>query len=210
LNNPGPIAQAPIRRTRPARPAWKKTLIIFAVLLGGILVAAFTALEILGAAFSLRAFRIPSNSMCPAICEDERLFASMDAYEKKPPVRGDVVLIRTRNGPALFVKRIIALEGDVVSQLDGKILVNGKPAEFPVDQVVCGAPVLGAQSEDYFPPFPNTTVEKDSYFVVGDNLPNSFDSRFAEFGRVRKGDVQGKPLLLYWSPGKSRIGCRIK
>jgi len=44
--------------------------------------------------------------------------------------------------------------------------------------------------------------------VVGDNLSNSYDSRF--FGLVALNQVKGKPLILYWSPGTSRIGCPIR
>jgi len=58
--------------------------------------------------------------------------------------------------------------------------------------------------------FQPTTVPEGSFFVVGDNLPDSFDSRIPEFGPVTKNMVRGKALFLYWSSGHSRIGCSLR
>jgi len=42
------------------------------------------------------------------------------------------------------------------------------------------------------------------------NLDNSFDSRILDFGPVTADMVRGKPLHLYWSPTRSRIGCSFR
>jgi signal peptidase I len=83
--------------------------------------------------YVLKAFRVPSNSMCPAICANERIIAGMDAWDGRPPGRGDVILFYHEPGPGTFIKRIVAVGGDVVSPGPGNsILVNGKTVEFPV------------------------------------------------------------------------------
>ncbi len=129
----------------------------------------------------IAAFRVPSSSMCPTICLGERFFADMKAYDSKPPERGDLVLIQHGTNHQIFIKRVIGIAGDIVAPgRNGTILVNGKPL---------------------------TLVPSGSYFVIGDNLGVSYDSRIPEFGPVVPADVRGKPLYLYWSPGHSRIGC---
>ena len=47
------------------------------------------------------------------------------------------------------------------------------------------------------------------FFVVGDNLLNSYDSRFSEFGLVSSEELRGHPLNIYWSSENSRLGCAI-
>jgi type IV secretory pathway protease TraF len=49
-----------------------------------------------------------------------------------------------------------------------------------------------------------------TFFVVGDNLANSFDSRIPEFGPVSADMIRGKPLFLYWSPNLRHIGCPLR
>ena len=154
----------------------------------------------------VRAFRVPSDSMCPAICLNERMMADMNAYISKPPKRGDVVMISRPNQSTFLVKRIVGLPGDVISQSGGEILVNGQSAKFPVP---CGIPDRRG-SVDGEMNFSSSIVPNDQFFVVGDNLPNSFDSRLPEFGPVKAEQIRGRPLFLYWSPGRSRIGCAIR
>jgi len=47
-------------------------------------------------------------------------------------------------------------------------------------------------------------------FVVGDNLDQTLDSRYPGYGLVQRDLVEGKALFIYWSPGTSRIGCKIR
>jgi type IV secretory pathway protease TraF len=52
-------------------------------------------------------------------------------------------------------------------------------------------------------------VPASSFFVVGDNSTNSYDSRIPGFGLVTLDQVRGRPVYIYWSTGKSRIGCAV-
>jgi signal peptidase I len=157
---------------------------------------------------ALRAFRVPSNSMCPAICSDERVIAGMDVFDQRPPQRGEVILCYHKPSAETFIKRIVAVGGDVVSPGPGNsVLVNGKAVEFPV---VCGDPARSNYDSEQLMPFQAVTVPTNSFFVIGDNLSRSLDSRIPDFGLVRSDQVRGKPLFIYWSPGKSRFGCPVR
>lgn len=153
------------------------------------------------------AFKVPTASMCPTICLGERFVADMHAYRAKLPQRGDLILIWNSSSDGPLVKRVIGIAGDTVSPSPGgSVLVNGQQFHPPAP---CGAPAWQKQdSADYFV-FQSTRVPKGALFVVGDNPAASFDSRYPEFGAATLDMVAGKPLYLYWSPGKSRIGCNL-
>ena len=156
----------------------------------------------------IKAFRIPTDSMCPTVCLNERLVASMSAYKRQAPQRGDIILIQHKSSAQLFTKRVIGIGGDFVeSGPGGAVLVNGKALAAVK---ICGHPIPPTNSFEVPPTFRSVKVSEGSFFLVGDNLGNSFDSRLPEFGFATLDQVKGKPLYLYWSPGKSRIGCPMK
>lgn len=153
------------------------------------------------------AFKIPSRSMCPTLCEGERLVADRTAYKLRAPQRGEVIVFKYKN-ETLYTKRVIAVGGDTVQAGAGdEILVNGKPIQMPE---VCGQPKMEKDSGEEPVQFNPVRVSSGQLFVIGDNLHNSFDSRIPDFGIVTLDQVQAKPLFLYWSTGHSRIGCSIR
>jgi signal peptidase I len=107
------------------------------------------------------------------------------------PQRGDVaVFVAPPQPDADYIKRIIGLPGDTVSVQRGRVFINGAalvepyiqfPAEynFPLD----GTPLV---------------VPDDSYFVLGDNRPESLDSHFGWFVPVK--DLIGRAWIRYWPP----------
>jgi signal peptidase I len=185
---------------------WARIFLGVVLGIGLLIVGALVALPIVSTAFELKGFHCPSSSMCPTICLDEYFLASMNAYRGRTPQRGDVIMHSAPKNAAPFIKRVIAVGGDVVSPgVHNEVLVNGNPLPQPP---VCGKPVRSEVSDSGNPPFQAVKIPDGYFFVVGDNLSNSYDSRF--FGLVALNHVKGKPLLLYWSPGTSRIGCPIR
>ena len=70
---------------------------------------------------SIRAFKIPTNSMSPTFLKDERIMISNAPYWKGQPARGDVIAFKSIDGSErLFVKRVIGL-----ALLLQTLLVNG-------------------------------------------------------------------------------------
>jgi signal peptidase I len=106
------------------------------------------------------------------------------------------------------VKRVAAVGGDTVEPgPDNSVLVNGEAVKVPG---ACGYPIRSGDIPHEAIPVEAFTVPRDSFFVIGDNLSQSFDSRFSNFGLVKRDQVRGKALFIYWSAGKSRIGCSIR
>jgi signal peptidase I len=194
------------------RPRAGATLIKVLIYLGAAVALLFVAVLFMffrrTKSFELRAFRVPSNSMCPAICLNERIIVGMDVFNRRPPERGEVILFDHPPGGQKFLKRVVAVGGDTVAPGPANtVLVNGKAVDWPV---VCGDPVRDETPSGEQVEFAALTVPKDSFFVVGDNLNHSLDSRYRGYGLVQRELVQGKALFIYWSPGTSRIGCSIR
>jgi signal peptidase I len=161
--------------------------------------------------WTYRAFRITSESMCPTVCKGERIFAQTQPETSYSPQRGDVMAIEIGPEHSIILKRVIGIADDIVAPgPDNTILINGQPWQAPA---VCGKPVLPSESEvanETPSSFSQVAVPKGCFFVIGDNLPHSFDSRYEQFGLVSLDQVRGKVGLIYWSPGRSRIGCIIR
>jgi len=135
----------------------------------------------------LQAFHIPpGNRACaPALLGGDRFL--VDTRDRAPR-RGEIVVFRAPDDPGrVYVKRVVALAGDVVRAEAGGIRVNGKP-------------VLAGNAGAFGP----LTVPPGRCFLVGDNLADSRDSR--AFGPVEIGAILGRVLYVFWAERWDRIG----
>ena len=192
------------QQRNPVTVTWAITLGAVAIVIGG---AALEASDWFYPLATFRAFRIPSGSMCPTICVGDRIVADVRSFRGKEPQRGDVVMFVNEPSPGLFVKRVAAVGGDEVSSRDGRLEVNKSPVARITS--ACGTPA-SQRGSDYQPPpdMAPMRIPEHHIFVIGDDLDNSFDSR--HFGPVDESQLRGRPLYLYWSATRSRIGCAIK
>ena len=107
------------------------------------------------------------------------------------PQRGDIVVFRMRIGRnRALVKRIIGLPGDRVLIEAGGLFVNGQPVDEPY--------VHFPDQESYPGDGEPIEVPDGSYFVLGDNRPESSDSREGWFVPVE--NLVGRAWLSYWPP----------
>lgn len=154
------------------------------------------------------AFKASSRSMCPTICVGDRIVVDTNAYRFGDLQRGDVVALKHPSSAGPFLKRIIGLPGDIVAPgSHAGVLVNGQTFVPPLP---CAMPSWSSVEPFDYADFHLTKVPEGTYFVIGDNFGDSFDSRVVQFGPVTREMILGKPLYLYWSPTHSRIGCAIR
>ncbi len=154
----------------------------------------------------IRAYKISSGSMCPTLCEDDRMVVSTAAYRNRAPGRGELVIFDFKQTGQMFSKRVAGVPGDRVARGPANtILVNGNALKIPAP---CGKTAAPEGLAPEGPDFEPVKVPDGSLFVIGDNLDNSYDSRF--FGFVPLDQVKGKPVFLYWAPDGSRIGCALR
>jgi signal peptidase I len=131
---------------------------------------------------------VEGASMQPNFYTGQLVIVNRFAYYFNLPQRGDVVVLHNPNNPSEdFIKRVIALPGEVVQIKEGRVYVNGTLLEEP-----------------YIPRFCNTgcdgywTLDNEQYFVLGDNRPNSHDSH--SFGPIDRKLIVGQAWVRYWPP----------
>jgi signal peptidase I len=157
---------------------------------------------------------IPSPSMEPTLhcakpadsCQgriNDRVIANRVAYRLRDPKRGQIVVFEAPQGAercgqgdggSTFVKRIVGLPGELVSERKGVIFVDGKRLVEPYVE-----PSLRGASDGRWP-----RVAAGHYFVLGDNRTHSCDSR--TWGTVPRDRLIGPVTLTYWPP--TRLSLR--
>ena len=143
--------------------------------------------------FVVQAFWIPSGSMVPTLLPGDRVLVAKFWYWFQEPKRGQIMVFKYPVDPQRdFVKRIVGLPGDVIEVRDGMVIVNGTSLSEPY---VRNRDMFTLTESPVFPKIP-FTVPKDSFFVMGDNRPNSQDSRF--WGFVPMQNVRGPAFVRYW------------
>ncbi len=142
---------------------------------------------------------ISGQSMYPNFENGEYILTNKVTYRLKEPDRGDVVVFESpRNKDIDYIKRVIGLPGESVALRSSSFYINGQKLDEPyIDPSVYtfGGSFLAENSE--------ITVPSGLYFVVGDNRPNSSDSR--EFGPIAKEDFIGQAFLRYFPFQKAGI-----
>jgi len=131
--------------------------------------------------------RVEGQSMAPTLENQDRLVVDRLSYTIGKPTPGDIVMFHVPVAPArLFVKRIIAQEGDVVLIRGGRVMVNGRQLD---DRYV---PADFRSHEDWGP----YTVPPDYYVVMGDHRNRSSDSR--HWGPVPREAIVGRVQARWW------------
>lgn len=149
--------------------------------------------------FLFKPFYVQGASMEPNFNEKDYLIIDELSYRFREPDRGEVVVFRYPDNPKeFFLKRIIGLPNEAVRVAEGTVTIYNQ--EYPEGIIV---------KEDYLPSDLVTVGEKyirlgpDQYFVLGDNRPNSYDSR--RFGPVEKEALIGRAWLRGWPVSKIEI-----
>ena len=163
--------------------------------------------------FFVQAFKIPSGSMENTLAIGDHLLVSKFIYGTKlpfigkeimkvrDPERGDIIVFKFPKDPDRdLIKRVIGTPGDTVEIRHKKVFVNGTPYatghELYTD-------TQEQTSRDNFGP---VTVPPRSYFVMGDNRDQSYDSRF--WGFVPRASILGEAFIKYWSWDSDRSAVR--
>ena len=169
--------------------------------------------------FIVQAFKIPSGSMLETLQIGDQILVNKFIYgvkipftsgktliPGKDPDRGDIVVFKYPEDPSKdYIKRVVAVAGDVIDIVDKQLYVNDQPvtdqpwAVFKDHRIIPGN----------FSPRDNLkdiTVPAGKLFVLGDNRDNSHDSRF--WGFVDLKEIKGEAFIIYWSWNKEEFGVR--
>lgn len=168
-------------------------------------------------AFVIKPYMIPSPSMEPTLKEGDRVMVDRITYHFRKPRRGEIIVFRfnpndsgnhtqganplsrsldllaevlnvTHQEAVPFIKRVVGVEGDVVELREGQLYINGSPYHADYDFISDGS--------DWGP----TEVPEGTVMVMGDNRPNSNDSR--RWGFVPLKAIVGRAVFVWWPPGR--------
>jgi signal peptidase I len=135
---------------------------------------------------------IQGNSMLPTFENGEHALFLSDYYTRFSVEKGEMVGIffkQTINGPKQYVRRVVAVPGDIVSlDSENRILVNGELVDGGF-----GFALVNKGKDRFFLYYLEkyqNMVPKDFIVVLGDNRNNSFDSR--NFGFIPLSVIAGK------------------
>jgi signal peptidase I len=128
------------------------------------------------------AYEIRGRSMLPTFEEDQRVMILKVLYEIR---RGDIIIFSSAGKD--LIKRVIGLPGDRVEVRGGAVYVNGQKLDEPYLRSTTPRPT-------------SEVVPPGKYFVLGDNRPDSLDSR--DFHAIGAPAIRGKVVLRWWPPGK--------
>ena len=137
--------------------------------------------------FLYQPVRVEGTSMLPRLEDQDRLFINKFAYRFEGIQRGDVVVFYyPHDHSKSYIKRVIALPGDLLAVDRGAVSVNGKVLQEPY--------VPEAYEDDRS--LPPRVIPDGDYFVMGDHRLISSDSR--DFGPVPRDLIYGRAAVVYW------------
>lgn len=124
-------------------------------------------------------------SMNPTLSNKDEVIINKFIYTLTDPKRDDVVVFRPNGNENthLNIKRVVGLPGETIKVEEGVLYIDGEAYES--EFVANGIKDAGIVAEPIL-------LGEDEYFVIGDNVNNSEDSRFANIGNVNKEDMEGK------------------
>ncbi len=177
-------------------------------------------------------FRIPSGSMIPTLLVGDQLmvnklvygpnvpFSTKKLFMPRAPRRGEVIVFRFPLDPTEdYIKRAVAIPGDVVEIIDRRLYLNGQAVEEIYDGPYDGPTrepnlsfdlyfeqlgdinheLLHMQRNNRFASalenYGPVTVPEDHFFAMGDNRDRSLDSR--SWGFVPYSHIKGKALFIH-------------
>lgn len=132
---------------------------------------------------------VSGKSMYPNLDDKDYLIINKLAYKNELPSRGDIIVFDSNlvdevsGKPKKLIKRVIGLPGERVEIVNGYVYINGeKLDERYLDGVFTDGEV-------------DMVVPDNSIYVLGDNRPNSGDSRLEEIGAVSMDTVMGEAIF---------------
>jgi signal peptidase I len=175
-------------------------------------IAVAVALVLVFEAEVAKPYRVPSASMEPTLhcakpasgCRarySDRVIALRIVYRFRAPRRGEIAVFHApasaascgESGSLTFIKRVIGLPGETVSERKGIVFINGRR--------LAERYVPASERDHRTSSWPK--LEPDQYFMLGDNRSASCDSR--DWGSVPRSSFIGPASLTYWPPNRITV-----
>ena len=128
--------------------------------------------------------KVDGHSMEPTLSDGDNLIVDKLSYRFRDPERYDIIVFPYQHAEnTYYIKRIIGLPGETVQVIDGYMYINGKKLDEHYGAEVMEDPGIAAEP---------IKLGDDEYFVLGDNLNHSSDSRVASVGVLTRDMLIGR------------------
>lgn len=181
-----------------------REFLAMAVILAGILAARSTLAD---------HYYVPSGSMEPTLFAGDRVAVDKRAHGFRVPFttlritsgdsvrRGEIVIFDSPRDGKRLIKRIVAVGGDAVVIVGGRLFINGEPMATDRAGVIenFGGRTVTLNLEHGGGPDFGGVIPAGKLLAVGDHRGNSLDGRI--FGLIDEVDVYGRALAVYYRRG---------
>ncbi|HCA20925.1 MAG TPA: signal peptidase I [Lachnospiraceae bacterium] len=150
-----------------------------------ILIAAAIVLGYAFVVFMFQTVKMVGPSMQGTINEGETVVISKIGKLLHGVKRNDVVAVKRSNDKYYSIKRVVGVPGDKVKISGGRLYINGEYYELKSGDIIVNPGTASSEIE----------LLDNEYFLLGDNVNNSDDSRFSNLGIVQKTDITG--IVVY-------------
>lgn len=155
---------------------------------------------------------VPSGSMEYTLTPGDRVvvdktaygiripFTKVDLFDVGQPRAGDIAVFDSPENGNLLIKRVVALGGDRVDLLAGRLWVNGERLAAPANSLVerfNGRFVRLNLDDGGGPDIRGLLIPEGRVLVLGDHRGNSRDGRY--FGLIPERDLYGRAVAVYYS-----------
>lgn len=137
--------------------------------------------------FVAQPFIVSGASMDPTFYNGQYLIVDELSYRLNDPARGDVIIFRYPKDPSqFFIKRVIGLPGETVHVRGYSVsITKADGTELTLDEPY----IVNDGNGGNF----TATLKEEEYFVMGDNRPESSDSRL--WGVLPRENIVGRAFL---------------
>ncbi len=144
-----------------------------------------------------RLYIIPSSSMEPTLKPGDVVLGINKLWfsqkEELKIERGDIVIFKPPVDNRLYIKRLIGLPNEKLMIVQGELYINDKYIKQDFNF-----------NKDYYDYGP-VKIPSDSYFFLGDNRPNSYDSHLWIEPFVNKNEIKAKAVIILFPPNRIKI-----
>ena len=138
--------------------------------------------------FGFQTVTVVGPSMNPTLSDSQVVLVNKIIYRFSDVKRYDVIAFsRVKEDGYFDIKRVIGLPGETVQISNGEIYINGeRQSDVPFEMTI---QISGVAEEP-------VTLGDNEYFVMGDNVNNSEDSRYTNVGNIAKTEIEGKVVRI--------------